>query len=285
MTLLTRRNAELISTAAADGRVLDGLLYEPTGAPPVASLLYLHGKGGNCYSGPGRFVPAGAGAPLRHLALNMRCHDLAYTRPDLPYVDFRREGPGLADGGFWERLASGTVDVAAGVAALRSLGPEPVVLVGHSSGGFYAAVAAAQDASIAGRVLLSPLTSNKRPLPMWFDGEDGLRAALESARTLVRAGFGHRLISLPSWYYAISAASLLERAEEPDDTWLKAVRANTSPLFVLWGGVESRASHWRDVVGGLEGDVRSHEVAGADHNYMGFEDVVARAVTEFALSL
>lgn len=281
MTLTARTDVQLVTITADDGRELEGLLHEP-GERPAASVLHLHGKGGNCYSGSARFIPERtAAANLRHLALNMRCHDLGYTRADVRYEDFG-EGAARSDGGCWEQLSRGPTDVAAGVRALRELGPEPIFIAGHSSGGFYTALYCADDPDIAGRILLSPLTSNRRPLPAWFGDEYGIESALAKARKMVAAGDGRLLIPLPAWYYAISAESLLERAAEDDAVWLTAMQASDSPVLLLWGDAESRDPLWRALFEEFAvTDKQLAVVIGADHNYVGHEAEVANAVATF----
>ena len=267
---------------AADGRRLDGLLGAPAGTVR-ASVVVLHGKGGNCMSGPSRVLLEGlSDDAFRVLSLNMRCHDLAYTRQDLPGVDFHTGDPSLADGGAWEDLATGPLDVGAAVAFLRDAGPEPVFLAGHSSGGFHAAIYAASDPGLAGRVLLSPLVSNRRPFAHWFPTPEREAAALEAARLMVDRGHGDLLLPLDAWYYAISARSLLERAAEPPGIWLDAVNRSTSPTLMLWGGAESRAGEWADTFERIEApDLRRVVIRDAEHNYIGHESAVASAVAEF----
>lgn len=281
MALGSRTDVQLVGVSADDGRELEGLLYEPDG-PAVASVLHLHGKGGNCYSGAARFLPRlMAGLPVRHLALNMRCHDLGYTRADVRYDDFQ-EGSARTDGGWWEQVSIGPVDVAAGVGALRECGPEPVFIAGHSSGGFYTATYCSEDPAIAGRILLSPLTDNRRPLPMWFGDGEGLAAAVEQAREMAASGRGHEVIPLSTWYYGISADSLIERAAEEDAVWLRAMQASAAPVLLLWGGAESRDPLWRSLFDQLSvPDKQLVVVDGADHNYVGHEESVTRAVSEF----
>jgi pimeloyl-ACP methyl ester carboxylesterase len=272
---------QLVGVSADDGRELEGLLYEGDGRP-VASVLHLHGKGGNCYSGSARFIPRlTRGNGVRHLALNMRCHDLGYTRADVRYDDFQ-EGTARTDGGWWEQVSVGPLDVAAGVRALKECGPEPVFIAGHSSGGFYTATYCQGDPDIAGRILLSPLTDNRRPLPMWFGEGAGLAAAVERAREMVESGHGDLVLPLPTWYYGISARSLLERAAEEDLVWLTAMQASDASVLFLWGGAESRGPLWQSLSDQLSApDKEVVVVDGADHNYVGHEEAVARAVSDF----
>jgi pimeloyl-ACP methyl ester carboxylesterase len=279
--LIALPSLRVVDVQAADGRRLDGLLGCPPGAV-VASVVVLHGKGGNCMSGPSRVLLEGLSDAFRVLSLNMRCHDLAYTRQDLPGVDFHAGDPSLPDGGAWEDLAAGPLDVAAGVGFLRDAGPEPVFVAGHSSGGFHAAQYAASDGALAGRVLLSPLLSNRRPLAHWFPSAEQEASALRTAQLMVDQGKGDLLLPLDAWYYAISARSLLERAAEPPGTWLDAVNRSTVPTLMLWGGAESRAGEWAETFERIEApDRRPVILPGAEHNYIGHEEALVAAVGEF----
>lgn len=277
-----------VELPAAGGAPLAGLLYEaPEGVAPVASVLYIHGKGGNFYSGPPRAVPvalASSGAPVRQLSLNMRCHDLGYTRGDVPYRDFA-EGGALVDGGFWEDLSTGWQDLDVGVDFLRAGSSAPVLIAGHSSGGFFVADYCARRPDVGGRVLLSPLVSNKRPFQAWF-GEGQIDAAVARAEELVASGHGDHLIPTNTWYYAVAATSLLERANEPDDIWAKNMAAARSPVLCVVGGAESRVAEWRQLVEDLPAEHKRFVVIeGAEHNYIGHADEVAKAITAFAVDV
>jgi pimeloyl-ACP methyl ester carboxylesterase len=269
-----------------DGRRLAGLRYDPLGGTPVASLLHIHGKGGNFYTGPGRFVPAiRRRDPVAQLSINMRCHDLAYTREDVPYGDFA-EGGARVDGGMWEDLSVGWRDLDAGVRYLQSRYDAPVFVVGHSSGGFYVADYASRGPEIAGRILLSPLCDNKRPFPHWFGGSDGVARAIGQAEELVAAGRGHHLIPLPVWFYGISARSLVQRSEEADNAWANMMSANESPILCVVGGKESRVEEWRALIDQSPAPRKEFVVVDdADHLYGGSEEVVAETVVNFALDV
>jgi len=281
----TTTSSRLVTIETSDGVLLDGLLTEPPDAR--AAVLYLHGKGCNFYVGPGRFVPERSSLEdICHLSINMRCHDLGYTRPDVPAVDMPmtpgKDRPSPVAGGMWEVLADGHKDLGAAVRYLRDRGYERVFIAGHSSGGFYTADYCARDPDIAGRILLSPLTSNKTPLNIWFPTAEALDEAIAQARQLVASGDGHRLIPLPTWFYAISASSLLERSEEADDAWMKAVSGSKAPVLMIWGGGEGRSPSWAKFWGDLPVEDKKHYVVeGADHLYLGFEDEVTQVVDEF----
>lgn len=272
-------------TIPSGDRRLTGALYEPD-APARAALLYLHGKGGNFYTGPGRYVPAELrDEPLRHLSINLRSHDLAYTRDDCAYVDFEK-GSTEADGGYWEDYVTGLSDIGAAAEFLRELGDVPIVLVGKSSGGFYAPLYCAQDAQIAGQVLVSPVVDNRRSLPFWFPGPGGVERACAEARALVTAGQGRRLIPLDHWFYAVSAQTLLQRAAQPDDLWSDSLRASQAAVCLAWGDAETRAPLWQQLFDELPNRrKRSVVVPGARHDYLGQESVLARAIAGFVTDL
>jgi pimeloyl-ACP methyl ester carboxylesterase len=276
------RSGELVHVRLPhDGQTLAGAWYPPA-RPTDVAVLHLHGKGGNFYMGPGLFLPSlDDRGEFAHLSLNMRCHDLGYTRYDLPMQDVS-EGPIPTGGGMWERMADGVPDVRAGVAWLRERGYEKVFLTGHSSGGYYAveACATAPD-GIAGAILLSTVISYKRNLSAWFPN-GGVVDAVVQAREYVARGEGHRLLPIDAWYYALSADSLLERIAEPDDVFAEMLAKTTVPVMFASGEKESRVPQWRSLYDALETDRKRWLVLpGATHDYMGSERELGRAVFEF----
>jgi pimeloyl-ACP methyl ester carboxylesterase len=261
---------ELVELRRDDGRPIDALWYGADDSR--VGLLHVHGKGSSVLSGPSRFLP-----PLlpgmAHLAVNMRCHDLAYT---VGTDDF------AVDGGMWEDLATGYQDLAAGVAHLRERGVEQVVVCGHSSGGFYAADLMPRDDRVAAWVLLSPLTTNRNPFALWWPEAGQQERAVERARTLVDTGRGRDLIPVPGWFHAISADSLLQRVAEPDGIWLTRVGHAAAPVLLLWGDAEPRHGLWEDLFATFAGP-RDRKVVlpGAGHYYRGQEAEVATSVANF----
>lgn len=282
--VLRAATVELLTLVTEDGWWLDGALYAPA-APRGPAVLLLHGKTQNFYTGPSRFLPpALAAAGYTCLALNMRCHDLGYNRDDLPYANIDELG-GDAQcqlaGGAWEHLESGHRDLAAGANYLRARGHAAVALVGHSSGGFYVVDYAARDASVAARVLLSPLTTNTTPLRAWFPDEARREAVLAEARAMVARGEGHRLLPLPAWYYAISAASLLDRVGERPGWFDEALLASTAPLLLLWGAREDRGPLWERYYAQVTAPKQHAVILGAEHAYLDHQEAVAAAVVGF----
>ena len=271
---------ELVTLRTDDGLALDAALYQPD--DPVAAVVHLHGKGGNFYSGPGRFIPElTAKERILHLSVNMRCHDLAYTRYDV--ADAELSASVTVAGGMWERLDDGFRDVAAAVGFLRRAGHDRIFIAGHSSGGFYTADYCGRfPGEAAGRLLLSPLTANATAFERWFPEEGERARALAQAEALVSEGHGHWLIPIRSWYFAVSAHSLLERAAEPEEAWAQALAACPSPVLFLWSDAEARDGLWQhELERFTAGPKRRVRLHGCDHQYHGSERPVAEAVAQF----
>lgn len=270
----TRVATELVELRREDGYPLDALWYG--GKDSRVAVLHVHGKGSSILTSPGRFLPPLLSG-VAHLAINMRCHDLAYT---VGTDDF------AVDGGMWEDLSTGHLDLVAGVGHLRERGVENVVVCGHSSGGFYAADLVPRDPTVAAWILLSPLTTNKNPFAWWWPDPADARRVREQATAMVAAGRGRDLIPVPGWYHAISAGSLLQRFEEPDDVWLANVRQATAPVLMVWGDAEPRHGLWQHLFSEFAGiRDRSRVLAGAGHYYQGHERLLAEEIDCFLTDL
>lgn len=265
-----RVRTELVELRRADGAPVDALWY---GADTErTAILHVHGKGSSVLSGPSRFLPP-LMPEVAHLAINMRCHDLAYT---VGTDDFAVEG------GMWEDLSTGHLDLEAGVAFLGARGVEKIVVCGHSSGGFYAADLVPRVRRIAGWILLSPLTSNKFPFPMWFPTEEERVSMEKRARAMVAAGQGAELLPLPAWFHAISAASLVQRFDEPEGVWLANIRRATAPVLMAWGEAETRDRLWSQLYKAFAGPRdRKLTLAEAGHYYRGHEHRLAAEISRF----
>ncbi|MFD5224194.1 alpha/beta fold hydrolase [Microbacterium sp. NPDC058342] len=249
-----------------------------------AAIIHLHGKGGNFYSLPFRSLAPrlGPGMPVSY-SLNMRSHDIGYSRGDLPAEDFPTGGDIAVSGGAWEDLNTGWRDLEIAVEYVLAAGARRVYFVGHSSGAFYAVDYAARrgaDVPLAGLVLCSALTSNRMSLHRWFPDEEERERVRAQARAMQASGHGNQLIPLPAWYGAISADSLLQRERESPDHFARALSGVDAPVEFVWGAQESRASQWRTLA---EGHPRGSwtELSETDHHYLGAERAFARSVEKF----
>lgn len=276
-------DVKLVRLHADDGQFLDALRYDASEGTCTTAIVHLHGKGSSFLGGPGRFMPP-LWPQVTHLALNMRCRDLAWTNAELPSPDFT-EGDVPVAGGMWESIADGHRDVAAAVDYLFEHGHTDVFIAGHSSGGFYTADYCARDPRIAGRIFISTLTGNGTAIQVWFPDPDSRALAVARAEQMVADGRGHHLLVLPSWFYAMSARSFLERAVEPDGVWLDAVNRSQAPALMVWGAAESRDELWRGLTEQFTAPfTRKVVIEGAEHHFVGSEqeltDIARRFVDE-----
>ena len=270
----------LVRLHADDGQFLDALRYPTPEADRRTAVIHLPGKGSSFLGGPGRFMPP-LWPEVTHLSLNMRCRDLAWTNAELPSPDFT-EGDVPVAGGMWESIGDGHRDVAAAVEHLYERGHDRIFISGHSSGGFYTADYCARDPRIAGRILISPLTSNGTAVKVWFPDEQSRARAVAEAERMVADGRGHHLMTLPSWFYAMSAKSILERAAEPEGVWLDAMNRSASPVLMVWGTAESRDAHWRQLGEQFTAPfTRCVTIEGAEHHFVGDERELTAIARDF----
>jgi pimeloyl-ACP methyl ester carboxylesterase len=275
-------DVDLVGYHAEDGFPLDGLLYSPKAGATTAVVL-IHGKTCNFLGGPSRFLPLPlARAGYASFAVNMRVHSLGYCRGDLPFENFDSFRFNMA-GGAWEKLDDGHKDLAASVGYLRRLGYAKVALAGHSSGGFYAGDYAGRDPDLAALILFSPLTTNRFALGVWFKSQEELEAMRRQAEAMVAAGQGHLLLPLSTWYYAISAATFLDRLAERPGWWDEHVGRYPTPTLLLYGDRESRGAEWeqkfRDVIKSPKKELVA--IKDSEHMYLGHEGGVAEKVVGF----
>jgi len=197
---------ERFNVETPDQPAVRGFLHRPEAAPREA-LVLTHGAGSNC------------GAPLLvALADAFSSAGILVLRCDLPFRQARPHGPPFGNGAQDRAGLRRAVEVLREL-ALRDGTPVRVSLGGHSYGGRQASMLAAEDASIADRLLLLsyPLHPPDKPQQLRtahlaklqtpalfvhgsrdpFGSLDEMRAALEliPARTQLIAieGAGHDL--------------------------------------------------------------------------------------------
>jgi pimeloyl-ACP methyl ester carboxylesterase len=269
--------------ANQDDVELAGFAVGPERPQSGLGVIYLHGKGGNFYTGPGRFLSLGlADEDCLHLSMNMRCHDIGYTRYDMEPPDIS-VGGAVIDGGAWERTAEGYKDIDAGIAYLREHGCDRIVLAGHSSGGLYTGIYEDSARVIVGRVFLSPLMTSRTAFQVWFSSDEQRAEVQELAEQMVADGRSEHLIPLPSWYYGITPRALLERIHEPEDYFAAGCATWSCPTLGVWGGLESRVAQWTQVFDGLAADrpVRTLLIPETGHHYYGYENLVVEEMRAF----
>lgn len=264
---------ELISIPT-DTEALAGLLWQPDGQSKGAVLI-CHGNTNNFYSGPSAFLPPRlVGAGYTCLAFNRRGHDVIVT------LEGKRMG-----GGAFQTAAEGIADNEYAAAFLAGRGLPLVVVAGHSNGGMLAARYAADHPELPALVLLSAHAGGPdiylRTCAAGRMAGDRAREFLDRARELVADGRGDELILMPGWWFAISAASLVDRHENTPDTLADAERISCRSLFLV-GSLESRLSYpAEEFARRSPGSAQWRVIDGADHWYTGLHEPVADLVAEW----
>jgi len=112
------------------------------------------------------------------------------------------------------------------------------------------------------------------------DSDSHARVAAEANR-LTAAGLGDRMIALPGWWYAITAASWLDLSENVPSTVEKA-RRYPGPILALRGGLEQSALYPAEAVAAAAGGrAELVVIEGGDHFYNGVETAFARVVSRW----
>lgn len=266
-------NLEIVSIPT-DGVPLDGLMYSPDGTARGGVLVF-HGNTTNFYSGPSRFLPPYlVEAGFACLAFNRRGHDILTTLPG------KRPG-----GGAYQTAAEGIADNDFAAAFLAERGHDRPIVVGHSNGGMLGAEFAATHPETHALVLLSahaggPLTY-LRGCAAGELARESSTEYLERARSLVAEGRGDDLILMPGWWFAATAASLLDRHDNTPDLLGNAKSVSCPSLFLV-GDLESPEIYPAEEFASLaDGPSQAMTIPDCDHWYTGLEEVVATTITEW----
>lgn len=267
---------ELITFPAVDGFPLDGLVYTPDAGPGGRAALLVHGKTMNFYTGPARLLPPRLTAlGWSCLAMNRRGHDLGGVRNG-------RE----SYGGAWERFEDSQLDIGGGMAELRRRGFRSAALIGHSFGGIATAAYSADHGEEVSALGLCSAGSGGREYLLQCSDRGMLAAGRHAevdahARKLVDAGQGDQIIGLPGWWYAITAASWVDLAENVPST-VENARRYPGPVLALRGSMEPPEIYPAEQVAAVAGSrVRLVVLPGSDHFYNGAEDAFTSAVCDW----
>ena len=282
----SRVREELVTARTEDDIVQSGLLVTPSSPArrPIA-VLWIHGTAQNfyfpSYVGIARAVAA-AGYPF--LTANTRMHDLAC------FLAYRDNGD-IRGGSYWGLTSKQTLDLAAWISCLEARGHSSVVLVGHSAGAsaVRAYVGERQDSRVIGLVQ----ASGSIELPPLPTGPD-----VEVANEMVAKGQGQNLVpGRIGPRGGISADTYADFAKIPDDIWdffgvkssSPGIRKVHCPLLAWYGSGDDiakapeldrlRALIARQPKGPSRVDTAM--IDGAGHLYGGYEDKVARTLTDW----
>lgn len=267
---LSRIRTELVSIAT-DTVPLDGAFHWPEDRPARGGVLLFHGNTMNFYTGAPRWLPPVlTELGFACLAFNRRGHDILTIRdsraPEGGALQFTREG--IADNDFAARWLAG-----------RGF-PAPVV-VAHSGGGMLGVVHAAAHPETPAVVLLSAFRGSSGgeniPAQMALAGE-GYVATMARAQALIAAGRGKELMTVPNWWYVISAESYVDRFTGMPDI-LALAPTIMCPVLYLRGSHEPADVYPAERYAERAGGPCEIAIVAGDHFYKGIEDDVCGVVT------
>jgi pimeloyl-ACP methyl ester carboxylesterase len=259
-----------VSLRTADGKLLDGVFYRPSASSRPATILLVHGFGGNFYS---EYFPAFARAAASEgyatLALNMRDHDT---------------GPKVSD------FTENETDIATGLAYLRKLGYSKFVLLGQSMGTnrvlYYQA--ATSDPDIVATVLVAG-PGNLFEWNAWQFGRQKAQANVDEALALKTAGHEQQLmvIELGPLGKALYTARYLLSLRGPDarsDPY-QNLRKVTDRILILQGTadklVEPGVARRLQQAATSNSKAELVSIEGAGHTFKDNEAELAQRVLEW----
>lgn len=266
--------AEIVSIPT-ETEPLDGLLYHPEERLAQDGVLLFHGNTNNFYTGPSRFLPPWlVEAGFACLTFNRRGHDVLTT------LEGKRVG-----GGAFQTAEEGVADNEYASAYFARRGFAEPIVVGHSNGGMLGGHFTARHPEVRALVLLSahaggPHTYARSCRSGTMAG-DLADTYLERARQLVSDGHGDELLLMPGWWFAISAASLVDRYENTPDLLEEAGSIRCPSLFLVGDQEPPETYPAAQFARRVAGSGEARVLAECDHWYTGLRDVVARTVVEW----
>jgi pimeloyl-ACP methyl ester carboxylesterase len=261
---------ELVSIAT-DTVPLDGAFHWREDRPARGGVLLFHGNTMNFYVGAPRWLPPVlTELGFACLAFNRRGHDILSIRdsraPEGGALQLTREA--IADNNH-----------AAGWMADRGF-PAPIIIA-HSGGGLLGAAHAAGHPDSPALVLLSAFRGGAGgqsiPAQVALAGE-GYEATMARAQALVAAGRGKELMTVPNWWYVISAESYVDRCTTLPDI-LALAPTITCPVLYVRGSLEPTDVYPAERYAERAGGPCEVAIVDGDHFYKGIEDHVCGVVT------
>jgi len=273
--------AEMVAIKAEDGVMLHGAYYE--GRKDYPAVILLPGAAMNFYTGLGAFLPAAlADNGFACLNINHRGHDVG-TAPD-PI------NPRVI-GAIFDCFEDSVLDIRAMVDFLEKKGANKIVLAGHSQGALKILYALREEKmkSVAGVIIISPPTSASDMMRFLLRNqlyEDGLKQAKELAgkgehdHILVFRGRGN----LP---YPFSVRTFLNiYAPDSLTNTIRLAEGFSYPLLAIRGQYDLPPVSYElleTIKSSCNDPAKCHilELEGANHFYVGHEEILADAIIKW----
>ena len=253
---------------------LDGAYYTPDG-PIKGAAMYCHGNQMNFYVGAARFLaPCITALGYAFLAFNRRGHDSVSTYNSREPV-----------GGAYQTVAEGIEDNELAAQFLAAKGYKNRIVIGHSNGGVLASEHVARHPETPALVLLSAHAGGNRlrnpNSPSRYTINEETDELVKEAEALLKAGKPRQLMLLPTWWYVISARTFMDRLTNVPDLVENAKRVRCPVLFVR-GDHEPVANYPAEIFkANCPSPCDIAIVPNCDHFYVGAEERVTNAVTEW----
>ncbi len=264
--------SELI-TIATDTTPLDGAFHWPEDRPARGGVVLFHGNTMNFYIGAPRWLPPVlTELGFACLAFNRRGHDILSIRnsraPEGGALQLTREA--IADNDYAARW-------------MADHGFMAPVVIAHSGGGMLGAAHASQHPETPALVLLSAFRSGAGeqsiPAQKALAGDD-YEATMTNALALVASGHGKEFITVPNWWYVISAESYVDRANTLPDIVALAPTIKCPVLYVR-GSLEPKELYPAELYAEHAAGPCEVAIVAGDHFYNGIEDDVCAVVAEW----
>jgi len=253
---------------------LDGAYYTPDGLIKGAAM-YCHGNQMNFYVCAARFLaPHITSLGYAFLAFNRRGHDSVSTYNSREPV-----------GGAYQTVAEGIEDNELAARFLAGEGFKNLIVIGHSNGGVLASEHVARHPETLALVLLSAHAGGNRLTDpnsaSRYTINEKTDDSIKEAQALLAAGNPRGLMLLPTWWYVISARTFMDRLTNVPSLVENAARIRCPVLFIR-GDQEPvnnyPAERFKD---NCSGPCDIAIIPNCDHFYVGAEERVTKAVTEW----
>jgi len=264
-------HTELISIET-DTYPLDGLYYEPDGGATAGGVQILHGNCMNFYTGVSRFLPP-ALTKLGYAVLtyNRRGHDVIATLNSRQPV-----------GGAFQMTHEALADNRYAAEWLAAKGFADPIVIGHSNGGMLSVPHVIAHPNTRALVLMSAHAGGPGLMPMaaktGLFGAERHAEIVAQAKALVAAGRGQELITMPGWWYVVTAATLADYATTIPEILKLAPQVRCPTLYIRGDKEPAHIYPAEEFVKRSGGPCEAAIVPDCDHFYTGRFDAVSELI-------